>query len=66
MSSMDADPRDAQSFDPQTAVRNGPRASFWITRFDAFPGNQLGRQTIPVELLTRAIALVPLLSSFYM
>jgi len=30
MSSMDADPRDARSGDPQTAVRNGPRVSFWI------------------------------------
>jgi hypothetical protein len=30
MSSMDADPRDTRSGDPQTAVRNGPRVSFWI------------------------------------
>jgi hypothetical protein len=30
MSSMDADPRDARSGGPQTAVRNGPRVSFWI------------------------------------
>jgi len=30
MSSMDADPRDARSGDPQTAVRNGPRVSLWI------------------------------------
>ena len=30
MSSMDADPRDARSGDPQTAVRNGPHVSFWI------------------------------------
>jgi hypothetical protein len=30
MSSMDADPRDARSGDPQTAVRDGPRVSFWI------------------------------------
>jgi hypothetical protein len=30
MSSMDADPRDTQSGDPQTGGRNGPRVSFWI------------------------------------
>ena len=30
MSSMDADPRDARSSDPKTAVRNGPHVSFWI------------------------------------
>ena len=30
MSSMDADPRHARSGDPQTAVRNEPRVSFWI------------------------------------
>ena len=30
MSSMDADPRDARSGDPQTVVRNGPHVSFWI------------------------------------
>jgi len=30
MSSIDADPRDARSGDPQTAVRNGPHMSFWI------------------------------------
>ena len=30
MSSIDADPRDARSGDPQTAVRNGPHVSFWI------------------------------------
>ncbi|MGD0565576.1 MAG: hypothetical protein ABSA66_21140 [Roseiarcus sp.] len=31
MSSMDADPRDARAGDPQTAVRNGPHVSFWIS-----------------------------------
>jgi hypothetical protein len=30
MSSMDADPRDTRSGDPQTGVRNGPHVSFWI------------------------------------
>ncbi len=30
MSSMDADPRDARSGDPQTAVRSAPHVSFWI------------------------------------
>lgn len=30
MSSMDADPRDVRSGDPQTAVPNRPQVSFWI------------------------------------
>jgi hypothetical protein len=30
MSSMDADPRDVRSGDPQAGVRNGPKVSFWI------------------------------------
>jgi hypothetical protein len=30
MSSMDADPRDVRSGDPQSAVRYEPQASFWI------------------------------------
>ena len=30
MSSMDADPRNVRSGDPQPAVRNGPQVSFWI------------------------------------
>jgi hypothetical protein len=30
MSTMDADPPDARSGDPQSTIRNGPHVSFWI------------------------------------